>query len=314
MNTQRMTRRTVLGAGAVAAGALAASPTSAIARSHVLKKHGKLPVAKMQEILQTEGDVSGGVLSVDMDRDDLAGKVKGFQGIEIKPAFQIDAEFFFQPLSDELAAVNGDLPVTNAEVTPVIDEILASGLEFQALHQHFFDWDPVVWFIHVRGVGKPLTLASAIRRVVGKTAMPFPQKAPTNPTTPLSPHTLGKILGGPAQTLSDGVVTVTVERKDKIVVDGVQYDPGLNIGTSVAFQPLDSSGTKTAVVPDFAMTASEIKPVTKTMRAQGWEVGCLYNQETAESPQLYFSHMIAIGDAATLAKQVKHGLDHTKAG
>src|SRR5690242_883656 len=128
MNSQRISRRAALGASAAAAGAFALSPTSAIARSHVLKKHGKLPVAKMQEILQTEGDVSGGVLSVDMDRDDLAGKVKGFQGIEIKPPFQIDAEFFFQPLSDELAAVNGDLPVTNDEVTGVIDEVLASGL------------------------------------------------------------------------------------------------------------------------------------------------------------------------------------------
>jgi hypothetical protein len=268
----------------------------------------------MQEILQTEGDVSGGVLSVDMDRDDLAGKVKGFQGIEIKPSFQIDAGFFFQPLGTELAAVNGDLPVTNAEVTPVIDAILASGLEIQALHQHFFDWDPVVWFIHVRGVGKPLTLARAIRRVVGKTAMPFPQKKPSRPTTPLDPHALGKILGGPAQTLADGVVTVAVERADTIVVDGVEVDPSLNIATTVAFQPLGSSGSRTAVVPDFSMTASEIKPVIKTMRAQGWEVGCLYNQETAEHPQLYFAHMIAIGDATTLARQVKRGLDHTKAG
>jgi hypothetical protein len=314
MNSQRMSRRTVLGAGAVAAGAFAVSPTSAIARHRVLKKHGKLPVAKMQEILQTEGDVSGGVLGVDMDRDDLAGKVKGFQGIEIKPSFQLDAEFFFQPLGNELAVVNGDMPVLNHEVTPVIDQLLKSGLVFQAFHQHFFDWDPVVWFIHVRGVGKPLTLAHAVRDAVGRTAMPFPQKKPTNPTTPLDPHALGKILGGAAQTLSDGVVTVTVERKDTIVVDGVEFDPSLNIGTTVAFQPLDDAGKRVAVVPDFAMTSSEIQPVVKAMRAQGWEVGCLYNQETAESPQLYFSHMIAIGDATTLAKQVKHGLNHTKAG
>jgi hypothetical protein len=314
MDTQRLTRRSALGAGAAAAGLFVASPRSALAKSHVLKKHGKLPAAKMQEILQTEGDLSGGVLSVDMDRDDLAGKVKGFQGIEIKPSFQLDAEFFFQPLGNELAVVNGDMPVLNDEVTPVIDQILRSGLVFQAFHMHFFDWDPVVWFIHVRGVGKPLALAKAVRDAVGKTAMPFPQKAPSNPTTPLDPHALGKILGGAAQTLSDGVVTVTVERKDTIVVDGVEFDPGLNIGTTVAFQPLDNSGKRVAVVPDFAMTAGEVQPVMKTMRAQGWEIGCLYNQETAESPQLFFSHQIAIGDPTTLAKQVKRGLDHTKAG
>jgi hypothetical protein len=312
MNSQRITRRTALGTGAVAAGAFALSPSTAIGRSRHLKKHGKLPVAKMQEILQTEGDVSGGVLSVDMDRDDL--DVTGFQGIKIKPSFELDAGFFFQPLGTNLAAVNGDFPALAHEVTPAIDEILATGLVFQAFHMHFFDFDPMVWFIHVRGVGKPLTLASAVRRVLGKTAMPFPQKSPSNPTTPLDPHALGKILGGSAQTLSDGVVSVSIDRKDTIVVDGVEYDPSLNIGTTVAFQPLDDSGTKVAVAPDFSMTASEIQPVMKTMRAQGWEIGCLYNQETAESPQLYFSHQIAIGDPTTLAKQVKRGLDHTKAG
>src|SRR4051794_36879423 len=266
MNSQRITRRAALGASAAAAGAFAVSPTSAIARSHILKKHGRLPVAKMQEILETEGDVSGGVLAVDMDRHDL--NVKGFQGIDIKPSFELDAGFFFQPLGSDLAAVNGDFPVLAAEVTPAIDEILATGLTFQAFHMHFFDFDPVVWFIHVRGVGKPLALAQAVRRVVGKTAMPFPQKAPSNPTTPLDPHALGKILGGSAQTLSDGVVSVSVERKDTIVVDGVEYDPSLNIATTVAFQPLDDSGKRAAVAPDFAMTASEIQPVMKTMRSQ----------------------------------------------
>jgi hypothetical protein len=309
-----VTRRSALalGGGAAAAALLGRSPAIAFGKGHVLKKHGKLPVAKMQQILQTEGDVSGGVLSVDMDRDDL--DVTGPQGVKFKPAFQLNAEFFFQPLGSDLALVNGDFPVLANEITPAIDKILATGLVFQALHQHFFDLDPLVWFIHVRGLGKPLKLAEAVRAVVGTTAMPFPQKAPSNPTTPLDPHALGKILGGTAQTAADGVVNVTIERRDRIVIDRVEADPGLNIATTVGFLPLDSSGSKAAVAPDFSMTASEIQPVMKTMRAQGWEIGCLYNQETSESPQLYFSHQFAVGDPATLARQVRRGLDHTKAG
>jgi hypothetical protein len=314
-----VTRRTALAlGGGAAAGLMAGSPAGAFgkvarkSKSHVLKKHGKLPAAKMQEILQTEGDVSSGVLSVDMDRDDL--DVTGPQGVKFKPAFELDAAFFFQPLGNDLAIVNGDLPVLPTEITPVIDKILATGLVFQAEHQHFFDLDPMVWFIHLRGVGKPLVLAQAVRDVVGQTAMPFPQKAPSNPTTPLDPHALGKILGGSAQTLSDGVVSVSVERRDRIVIDGVELDPSLNIASTVAFLPLDGSGSKAAVAPDFSMTASEIQPVMKTMRAQGWEIGCLYNQETSESPQLFFSHQFAVGDPVTLAKQVKRGLAHTKAG
>jgi hypothetical protein len=49
------------------------------------------------------------------------------------------------------------------------------------------------------------------------------------------------------------------------------------------------------------MTAQEIMPVVRVMRAQGWEQDCLYNQETDEHPQLYFDHMFKVGNAYRLA-------------
>jgi hypothetical protein len=49
------------------------------------------------------------------------------------------------------------------------------------------------------------------------------------------------------------------------------------------------------------------------MRAAGFSVGCLYNQETGESPQLYFAHMFAQGDPYALARAIRRGLDHTRA-
>jgi hypothetical protein len=48
------------------------------------------------------------------------------------------------------------------------------------------------------------------------------------------------------------------------------------------------------------------------MRAAGFEIGCLYNQETAEHPQLFFAHMLATGDPQDLAVKIRHGLDHTR--
>ncbi len=47
------------------------------------------------------------------------------------------------------------------------------------------------------------------------------------------------------------------------------------------------------------------------MRSQGWEINCLYNQETDEQPQLYFSHDYKVGDAYALAAEVRRGLDVT---
>ena len=44
----------------------------------------------------------------------------------------------------------------------------------------------------------------------------------------------------------------------------------------------------------------------------GWFQGCLYNQETAEHPQLFFDHMLKVGDAYTLAREIRQGLDLTQ--
>ena len=66
---------------------------------------------------------------------------------------------------------------------------------------------------------------------------------------------------------------------------------------------------RAAAVPDFAMEAGEINKVTSLMRGMGWDIGCLYNQETAESPQLYFSHQLKTGDAYALAGEIRKGLD-----
>ena len=54
-------------------------------------------------------------------------------------------------------------------------------------------------------------------------------------------------------------------------------------------------------------------PVVTVMRSQGWFQGCLYNQETNEYPQLYFAHMLKVGDAYTLAQEIRRGLDLTAA-
>jgi hypothetical protein len=59
------------------------------------------------------------------------------------------------------------------------------------------------------------------------------------------------------------------------------------------------------------MTSNETQAVMNTMRPRGWFVGCLYNQETDEYPQLFFSHQLKTGDAYQLAHEVRLGLNHT---
>jgi hypothetical protein len=140
--------------------------------------------------------------------------------------------------------------------------------------------------------------------------VPLPQQPPQNPTTPLDPNRLKSILHGyEVQVGDNGVITVFVARRNPVVIDGVDVEPQANIAHTIAFEPLQ--GSRSAVVPDFSLVASEINNVMRVMRALDWDIGCLYNQETDEHPQLYFSHQFKVGDAYALAAEIRRGLDRT---
>ncbi len=271
-----------------------------------------LPADQIQQIVQAQGTVTKGVLSIDIQRQDI-GDVAGPLGVTFTPAFQLDGTLTFQPLGNGNAFFNGDLALKPEETNPVIDAIIANGLIFQAFHQHYIETTPNVWFIHFRGEGDALKLAQAVHNVLGATSTPLPQTMPSNPTTPLDADRLASILHGDAQVGDEGVVTVAIDRSDTIVIDGIRVSPEANISTNVQFKPLSSSGSNAAVGPDFSMEASEVMPVVSLMRGLGWFQGCLYNQETNEYPQLYFDHMLKTGDAYTLAQEIRRGLDLTDA-
>jgi uncharacterized protein DUF1259 len=307
-----ISRRAALLGGGAAVGGLAAGPLVATAAARtpgVRKQSGKLPSEKIQMLLELEGSVSDGVLSIDVSRDDI-GTVRGPLGVEFDGSFEIDGTLTFQPLGNNLAFFNGDLPLKPKETQPFIDAIIANNLVFQAFHQHYIEMNPNVWFIHWRGVGAPLALAAAVRNVLRVTETKLPQKMPSKPKSSLDAKRLAAILHGDGQIGDEGVVTVNVLRSDRIVIDGVQVSPEANISTNIEFKPL-KGGTAWAA-PDFAMTSPEVMKVVPLMRRLGWFSGCLYNQETSEAPQLYFDHMLKRGDAYSLAAEIRKGLDLTR--
>jgi uncharacterized protein DUF1259 len=311
-----ISRRRALGLGGsvTAGGLLAGTPVVGVAAarsSHVLRQSGKLPADEIEKIVQAEGTVTNGVLSIDLSRDDI-GDVKGPLGVTFDGSFEIDGTLTFQPLGKRLAFFNGDLPLKPGETQGFIDAVLANLLTFQAFHQHYIEMTPQVWFIHWRGVGEPLALARAVHNVLKTTAISLPQKMPSHPKSPLDAKRLGSILHGDAQIGDNGSVSVSVSRRGRIVIGDVHASPEANISTMVEFKPIGTAGGA-AVGPDFSMTGDEAENVVAVMRKHGWFVGCLYNQETSEKPQLYFSHMLKKGDAYALAAEVREGLDKTNA-
>ena len=267
--------------------------------------NGQLPVQQIEAIMQTTGMVMNGVLSINLDRDDL--HVTGPGGLLWKLAFEVNHMFYFQPLDDGRTILNAEMAMLAAENNPVIDKILAGGLTLMAFHQHFVGESPQIWHMHFRGIGDPLTLAQAAIAVVRATGTPLPQSQPSNPTTPLPKNQLARILGGTAQVGSAGVVTVSVPRSDTIVLAGVVMKPDAGVSITVEFEPLGNG--QAACAPDLALLATEVNPALGVARAQGFTVHCLYNQETDEQPQLYFSHNLAVGAPIDLAHRVSKVLD-----
>ena len=311
---QQITRRDMLltGVGAVGIGTVAGLSTGNIPAfaedaevSHFMAG-GKLPVKQIEEIMQATGTVTNGVLSIELDRNDL--HVTGPGGIPFKPAWQINGKFYFQPLTDGRAILNADMCLLPEETNAFIDKLFEGGLTLMAFHQHFFDLHPMVFFQHFRGIGDPLQLARAAIAAVKVTRTPLPQLMPADPKTSLPADKLARILGGTAQVGGSGVVMVSIPREETIALSGIALRPEAGVSVMVAFEPLDDSG-QAAVAADFALIASEVNPALKVARNEGLMVHCLYNQETDEQPQLYFSHNLATGNAVELAHKVARVLD-----
>ncbi len=248
--TKQMTRRKTLATGAEMIGAVTAlsvganaalrQPLQVFAASNS-DAWSSLPVKEIEHIMQAPGMVMNGVLDIHIERKNLqvTQRLPGNGTIPFKPAWENNGDFFFQSLGNGRAILNGDFGgLLPTEIDPFIDKLLQGGLVFQALHQHFYDLTPQVYFIHFRAIGDPLQLARAAIAAVKVTGTPLPQSSPSHPTTPLPAQELGRILGGEASVGESGVVSVEVPRRDTIILSGVQISPFLNIATSINFEPL----------------------------------------------------------------------------
>src|SRR3954452_4245255 len=150
-----------------------------------------------------------------------------------------------------MKAPSAEATLLAREVNPFIDALISHGLVFQALHQHYIEESPQTWHIHFRGIGDPLALARATAAAVKVTATPLPQGAPSK-TTPLNAARLAHILGGDAE-VEDGVVIVSVARKNSIRLQGVPIKPELGVSHQIEFKPL--GGDRAAAAPDFSLVA-----------------------------------------------------------
>ena len=116
----------------------------------------------------------GDVYRVGMPRTDLHVML---DGVELKPTLALGSWVAFEGMGAD-TMVMGDLVLTESEISPVMKQLLASGIEITALHNHLLRAQPATFYMHVQGHGDPVKLAAALHEGLALSKTPLVNTPP----------------------------------------------------------------------------------------------------------------------------------------
>jgi hypothetical protein len=262
---------------------------------------------KVDAAIGRSAAVGGDVHRYGFPRTDLQVTV---DGVTIRPALALGGWAAFKPAHGG-AMVMGDLVLLDTEIAPVMNKLIEGGIEITAVHNHVLRGNPATYYLHINGHGDPVKLATAIKTALAESKTPLTAPTPgTPPAIDLDTAQIDKIIGAKG-TNNGGVYGIGVPRRDPITESGMQIMPAgpMGVATGINFQP--TGGGKAAITGDFVLTATEVDPVVKTLRANGIEVTAIHSHMLDEQPRLIFMHFWANDDAIKLAKGLRAALDKT---
>jgi hypothetical protein len=250
--------------------------------------------------------VAGDVHRYGFPRTDLTVTL---DGVTIKPALALGGWVAFKPMHGEVM-IMGDLVLLETEINPVMAKLIANGVEITAVHNHLLRANPSTFYMHVGGHGDAVKMATAIRAGLAESKTPLtpPAAAALPAALELDTAQLDQIIGAKGQA-NGGVYQFGVPRRDPITENGMALTPvgPLGAATGIGFQPTGNG--RAAITGDFVLTASEVNPVIKALRAGGIDVTALHSHMLDEQPRLFFMHFWANDDAIKLAKTLRTALD-----
>jgi hypothetical protein len=261
--------------------------------------------SKVDTALGKTANVQGEVHRYGIPRSDLQVTL---DGVTIKPALALGGWVAFEPATDGTMLM-GDIVLTESEVTPVMTKLLQSGIDITALHNHLMRATPATFYMHIRGHGDPVKLATAIRSALAESKTPFaPPSATSGQTDKLGLDTdkLDQLLGAKGK-VNGGVYQFSIPRREAVTENGMPVPPAMGTGTVINFQPTGAG--KAAIAGDCVVTAEELNPMIGALRENGIEVAAIHSHMLEEQPRLFFVHFWANDDAVTLAKGLRSALD-----
>jgi Domain of Unknown Function (DUF1259) len=261
--------------------------------------------SKVDAALGKTATVQGDVHRYGIPRSDLQVTL---DGVTIKPALALGGWVAFEPAKYGTMLM-GDIVLTENEVTPVMTKLLQSGIDITALHNHLMRATPATFYMHVRGHGDPVKLATAIRAALAETKTPFEAPSTASPQAAkveLDTEQLDQTLGAKGK-VNGGVYQFSIPRKETVTENGMPAPAAMGTGTAINFQP--TGNNKAAIAGDFVVTAEELNPMISALREHGIEVVAIHSHMLEEQPRLFFVHFWANDDAIKLAKGLRSALD-----
>jgi hypothetical protein len=260
--------------------------------------------SKVDTALGKTAVVQGDVHRYGIPRSDLQVTL---DSVTIKPALALGGWVAFEPAQDGAMAM-GDIVLTETEVNPVMSKLLQSGIEITALHNHLIRATPATFYMHIRGHGDPVKLATAIRGALAESKTPFEAPASSAQAAKIDLDTdkLDQVIGAKGKA-NGGVYQFSIPRRDPVTENGMPAPAVMGTGTAINFQP--TGGGKAAIAGDFVVTAEELNPMISALRENGIDVVAIHSHMLQEQPRLFFVHFWANDDAVKLATGLRSALD-----
>ncbi len=119
----------------------------------------------VQDVLGRKGALAGRVLQFSIPRAETISDA----GMEVPASMGMGIAVNFETVGARVATT-GDFVLIADEISPVIHELHARGIDVTALHSHMLRESPRLFFLHFWGVGTPEKVAEGIKAALSKVA------------------------------------------------------------------------------------------------------------------------------------------------
>lgn len=256
-----------------------------------------------------KGTITGNVFKATFPRSDLNVSIGD---VHVMPGLALTSWVAIMKMNNEGMSMNskcmmmGDLVLTDNEVAGVVKQLVASGLEVTAVHNHLVTETPAIKYIHYYGEGVAEELAQKMKSVFAVTATPLTPATAQN-TIAVDWSAVTAILGNGGK--QNGMLLQYSFPRNEVLKDhGMEMPPAMGMGTAVNIQ---MNGTNVAATGDFVLLATEVNNVVKALTENGITVTAVHNHMLFDEPRLFMLHFWATGRQEDVAKGLKAALTKT---